>query len=271
MVHFSLWSNGGPNWKREFVIWMDLQEREWTTVHRKHSYASVVQNSVARNRPQNPTVFQRLQFPVDYQDNFRDEINRYTDHSKELLADLRPKTVFQRLAYPMALHQPRTSSGSVHPQARVHRNDSALNFKQGRNQGAHFKAADSINTSNLGRGFAAQGNQFNKERLNAQQFRPFKGKCYKCLGWGHTRPCATTRLDVVNPVTTMGTYPGFVSLYNRKNIIIKNLLLFPKQPFRLVRGRLVLKTRAVPLHTRLLFPLILRPRRRNTLLPQREC
>jgi hypothetical protein len=187
MVHFSLWSNGGPNWKREFVIWMDLQEREWTTVHRKHSYASVVQNSVARNRPQNPTVFQRLQFPVDYQDNFRDEINRYTDHSKELLADLRPKTVFQRLAYPMALHQPRTSSGSVHPQARVHRNDSALNFKQGRNQGAHFKAADSINTSNLGRGFAAQGNQFNKERLNAQQFRPFKGKCYKCLGWGHTR------------------------------------------------------------------------------------
>jgi hypothetical protein len=44
------------------------------------------------------TVFQRLQFPVDYQENCRDDNIQFADHSKELLGDSRPKTLFQRNA-----------------------------------------------------------------------------------------------------------------------------------------------------------------------------
>ena len=41
-VHFALWGNGGPNWKREFAVWCDLEDSEWTLVTRKRSYATVV-------------------------------------------------------------------------------------------------------------------------------------------------------------------------------------------------------------------------------------
>jgi hypothetical protein len=91
----------------------------------------VVQNSVARNQPRKSTVFQRLQFPVDYQENCRDDNIQFADHSKELLGDSRPKTLFQRLSYPRPLNQYHVSHGSVLPQARVLRSSLCSNFKAG--------------------------------------------------------------------------------------------------------------------------------------------
>jgi hypothetical protein len=37
---FHLWSNGGPNWRREEQIWYMEQDHEWTTVHHKSSRTS---------------------------------------------------------------------------------------------------------------------------------------------------------------------------------------------------------------------------------------
>lgn len=40
----SLWANGGPNWKYEFSLWLDEQEKEWipVTKKKKASLADVV-------------------------------------------------------------------------------------------------------------------------------------------------------------------------------------------------------------------------------------
>jgi hypothetical protein len=55
-VHFSRWGNGGPNWIRQYNLWLDEQDSEWTPVIQKRSYASVVKRNLAAGK----TIFQRL-------------------------------------------------------------------------------------------------------------------------------------------------------------------------------------------------------------------
>ncbi|TVU01465.1 hypothetical protein EJB05_53081, partial [Eragrostis curvula] len=74
-LHFALWGNGGPNWVREFEVWCNLEESQWTFVSsRKKSYAAVVQNRSADFRQATKkTVFQRLAYPTNYSLNYADE------------------------------------------------------------------------------------------------------------------------------------------------------------------------------------------------------
>jgi hypothetical protein len=72
-VHFSLWGNGGPNWKHEFSLWLEQEYREWTPIKPKRSYAAVVKHGSQAPR----SVFRRLQYPVDYQKNYLNEIAQF--------------------------------------------------------------------------------------------------------------------------------------------------------------------------------------------------
>ncbi|CAO2141198.1 unnamed protein product [Urochloa humidicola] len=69
-IFFSLWGNGGPNWQKEYRLWLLEQEAEWTHVTRnkKKSFADVVRSSQPSGH--RLPVFQRLKFPSDYHKNF---------------------------------------------------------------------------------------------------------------------------------------------------------------------------------------------------------
>jgi hypothetical protein len=68
-VHFSLWGNGGPNWRGEFNLWQDEQISEWTPVIHKRSYAAAVKNGSSVQKGCK-SVFQRLHYPADYHLNY---------------------------------------------------------------------------------------------------------------------------------------------------------------------------------------------------------
>jgi hypothetical protein len=79
-IFFYLWGNGGPNWLREFQLWIDEQNVEWTIVSRKpgnshnhskgqsamKSYADIVKSIP----PTRTSVFKRLHYPKNYADAF---------------------------------------------------------------------------------------------------------------------------------------------------------------------------------------------------------
>jgi hypothetical protein len=130
-VHSSLWSNGGPNWKREYAIWMDLQGHEWTTVELCICSATFsCQKSFSA-----AFSFSKAQFPSDYQDNYKDEISQFVGHGTHQIDDLRPNSVFKRLAYPSSSHQNHVNQGSVLHQTCVHHRSPCPNFEQGQNWG----------------------------------------------------------------------------------------------------------------------------------------
>lgn len=65
-VRFFLWSNGGPNWRKEFLSWQLEEANQWTLVSKhkrpsgfQQSYASIVR-SKSKNHVGKPSVFKRL-------------------------------------------------------------------------------------------------------------------------------------------------------------------------------------------------------------------
>jgi hypothetical protein len=185
---------GGPNGKWEFAIWTDLQDREWTTITCKRSYASVLKNPPVR-RSQMRSVFQRLRFPAAYQNNFSEEISDTAVSGK---ADLRSSSIFYRLDYHHRQPYQPYSRQLVDPvnhgarDTRVHRKAVVSNSKFECNLGAG---------SNLkGKGLAGTDFLHVDGQLNhASQCtnlgrgrRQFLGSCFKCLGWGHTRDACSS-------------------------------------------------------------------------------
>ena len=74
-IFFHLWSGGGPNWHKEFDLWCQEQEAEWTLVHHKSrkSYAEIVKSpSVLEVPHQRKSVFTRLFYPKNYFESFFD-------------------------------------------------------------------------------------------------------------------------------------------------------------------------------------------------------
>ena len=79
-IFFYLWGNGGPNWLREFHLWIDEHNAKWTTVSYKpgnshnppkgqsarKSYADIVKSIP----PTRTSVFKHLQHPKNYSDTF---------------------------------------------------------------------------------------------------------------------------------------------------------------------------------------------------------
>lgn len=59
-VFFSLWGSGGPNWRKNYDLWIK-EEAEWTTIlgnkFAKKSFVEVVQSR---------SVFKHLHYPSDY-------------------------------------------------------------------------------------------------------------------------------------------------------------------------------------------------------------
>jgi hypothetical protein len=138
-VHFALWGDGGPNWAREFDVWSDQKYKEWTLVSPKRSYASLVKNPPISSSSHPSSVFRRLQYPVDYQNNFSDEISDFAKHEK---ADLRPTSVFHRLgpihrnSRQLRLKQPADIVRRVARVTSVQRRTESLNSKSKRDLGA---------------------------------------------------------------------------------------------------------------------------------------
>lgn len=74
-LFFHLWSGGGPNWHKEFALWCDEQDAEWTTVGSKFkkSYADIVRSSPSHKvqvPPKKIHVFCHLLYPNDYYKSF---------------------------------------------------------------------------------------------------------------------------------------------------------------------------------------------------------
>jgi hypothetical protein len=61
----------GPNWKLEFDLWLDQQNRDWTLVTHKCSYASVVRDyHQPKLQHKRKSIFQGLLYPDDYHHNY---------------------------------------------------------------------------------------------------------------------------------------------------------------------------------------------------------
>lgn len=69
-VFFHLWGNGGPNWRKDYDLWLREQEAEWTVVgsKSKKSYAQVVRTPPVNKK----STFLRLKFPDNYCHNYVD-------------------------------------------------------------------------------------------------------------------------------------------------------------------------------------------------------
>lgn len=64
-VFFYLWGNGGPHWEKDYNLWLQEQDAEWTTVGKKKSFVDAV-----RFTAKSQSVFLRLSYPKDYQLNY---------------------------------------------------------------------------------------------------------------------------------------------------------------------------------------------------------
>jgi len=91
---FFLWGNGGPNWTKDFAVWCQEHEAEWSIVGRKgkslpmagkKSYAEIVKSQ--RQSPQ-VSIFKRLSFPSDYVRNYSD----VNDQSSQNFVARRPSS-----------------------------------------------------------------------------------------------------------------------------------------------------------------------------------
>lgn len=72
-IFFFLWGKGGPNWRRDYALWCQEQEAEWTTVGAKKSYADAVRSrKISHQTKPGPSksVFSRLSFPDNYHQNY---------------------------------------------------------------------------------------------------------------------------------------------------------------------------------------------------------
>jgi hypothetical protein len=76
---FHLWGNGGPDWKRDYALWLDEQAAEWTTIgaksrlNAKLSYAEVARSNPIKKCP----AIQRLIYPDNHFDNYCDLEERF--------------------------------------------------------------------------------------------------------------------------------------------------------------------------------------------------
>lgn len=82
-IHFFLWGNGGPNWRRDHSLWCAEQEAEWTLVGAKSrkSFADAahpatvpqpkkVRPQLANKLPIRKSAFRRLLYPLDHVLNY---------------------------------------------------------------------------------------------------------------------------------------------------------------------------------------------------------
>lgn len=63
-IFFALWSNDGPDWRRDFSIWSDEEDAKWITVSKSHQKKSFAQ--VVKDASMSGSAFSRLRFPSDY-------------------------------------------------------------------------------------------------------------------------------------------------------------------------------------------------------------
>lgn len=92
-IFFFLWGNGGPNWVREFNLWIDEQNAEWTTVSRRPGRSFVIPKSqsalksyadIVKSSPSIRTsVFKRLHYPKNYADAFLGNNHKLDPFSSE--------------------------------------------------------------------------------------------------------------------------------------------------------------------------------------------
>src|SRR5438128_2197252 len=68
-IYFALWGDGGPNWHKEYSIWIAQQKSEWTVVKKKKYFAQVVHD---HSSGVHRSIFWRLSFPIDYYLNYYD-------------------------------------------------------------------------------------------------------------------------------------------------------------------------------------------------------
>jgi hypothetical protein len=71
-IFFHLWGGGGPNWHRDYKIWCEEKEAEWTTVgHKfKKSFAEVVKKPPILGN----SVFRRLSYLKNYHLNYSHDV-----------------------------------------------------------------------------------------------------------------------------------------------------------------------------------------------------
>ena len=51
-VYFHLWSNGGPNWEREYQLWLEEEQQNWTVVsHFRRKHVSFAPSVLPRSSP----------------------------------------------------------------------------------------------------------------------------------------------------------------------------------------------------------------------------
>jgi hypothetical protein len=171
-VHFSLWGNGGPNWKKEFSAWLEEQYREWTPVRNKKSYTAVVKSGSRHDQLAGQSVFQRLKFPDYYCANFRDEIDEFLgiDHS----------ILDQQGSHGSLRRAPQTARSNF-----VRQNHGTTGFQ------GHISA--NFAGKSVGRDFLGRNSRLDESApriaglVNNQRHFHFHGKCFLCLGWGHQR------------------------------------------------------------------------------------
>lgn len=65
-IFFALWGNNGPNWRKEYDLWVAEAENAWTHVtHNKRSYAQVTRDGSGLP-PFRKSVFSRIDIPLDH-------------------------------------------------------------------------------------------------------------------------------------------------------------------------------------------------------------
>ncbi|TVU01464.1 hypothetical protein EJB05_53082, partial [Eragrostis curvula] len=189
-IHFALWGGGGPNRQREFAVWSDLQEKEWTLVTPKRSYAAVAKENAHRGQS-NRTVFQRLSYPANYHLNYLSDQAEYQQSDRS--------SVFTRIS-------PATAQNSLHTDNQMgfqkvfpkdHHQDlrvlSSDEQDQGQNLNFELQNHRQFRRFDQNRDFrdSAVNDPINqKERALSKG--SFAGHCYRCLAWGHrSRFCSS--------------------------------------------------------------------------------
>lgn len=80
-IFFFHWSDGGPNWRKDYALWCQ-EEAQWTTVGAKKSYADVV-----RSKPPpkvKKSIFLQLKYQRNYQSNFKDCVPSFSSRGSSL-------------------------------------------------------------------------------------------------------------------------------------------------------------------------------------------
>jgi hypothetical protein len=231
-VHFSFWGNGGPTWKHEFDLRLDQQDREWTLVTHKHSYALAVRDSSqTKLQHKRKTIFQRLHYPADYHHNYLSDL---VDHLVQsfLLSFGRDDSradddlgVSHQQADQVSSHissdDYSKKSDHVHrqnlnfkcpdqfqqvrgkrklPLKLLHEKDPAVKTVFDRLKFPLFKA-------DLFGNLSLEQSRDSLHKSGVQHKSIFKGQCFKCLGWGVICTTPAQIKSGAKHVTTMVTFP----------------------------------------------------------------